>query len=83
MLELMDSRDLAQTRTTFVPVIVSLSVRWSTAIFEGAQTRTLPSFCLTKWYTRVVDVTVFPVPGGPYISVRGVVSAFLTAFIWK
>jgi len=32
---------------------------------EGAQTKTFPIFCLTRWYTKVVEVTVLPVPGGP------------------
>lgn len=32
----------------------------------GAHTRTGPFCCLTRWYTMVADVTVLPVPGGPY-----------------
>jgi len=52
-------------------------------MFEGAHTKTLPIFYFTKWVTSVVEVTVFPVPGGPWIRVNGVVKAFRTADIWK
>ena len=31
----------------------------------------------------MIKVTVLPVPGGPWINVRGVTRAFLTALIWK
>ena len=52
-------------------------------MFDGAQTKTLPIRCLAKWYTKVVEVTVLPVPGGPWMRVSGVIKAFLTALIWK
>jgi hypothetical protein len=52
-------------------------------MFDGAHTNTFPSFCFTRWTTSAVDVTVLPVPGGPYIKLSGVINAFLMAFIWK
>lgn len=79
----MASRDLAQRRTTLSPVRWIFSVNWSTAILEGAQTRTEPPLCFTKWYTMVADVTVFPVPGGPWISDNGRWTACFTAYTWE
>ena len=64
----MASLDLAHRRTTFNPVFSIFSVNWSTAVFEGAQTKIGPPCCFTNWYTIVADVTVFPVPGGPKIK---------------
>ena len=34
------------------------------------------------WYTMVAEVTVFPVPGGPWIKLSGLDSTLLTAWIW-
>ena len=65
----MASLDLAHRRTTFNPVFSIFSVNWSTAVFEGAQTKIGPPCCFTNWYTMVADVTVFPVPGGPKIKI--------------
>ena len=79
----MASRDLAQRRTTLSPVRWIFSVNWSTAILDGAQTRTEPPLCFTKWYTMVADVTVFPVPGGPWINDNGRWTACFTAYTWK
>lgn len=78
----MASRDLAQRRTTLSPVRWIFSVSWSTAILEGAQTRTEPPLCFTKWYTMVADVTVLPVPGGPWISESGRWTACFTAYTY-
>lgn len=33
--------------------------------------RTCPIPCRARWYTRVADVTVFPVPGGPWMRDSG------------
>lgn len=79
----MASRDLAQRRTTLSPVRWIFSVNWSTAILDGAQTRTEPPLCFTKWYTMVAEVTVFPVPGGPWINDNGRWTACFTAYTWK
>ena len=65
----MASLDLAHRRTTFNPVFSIFSVNWSTAVFEGAQTKIGPPCCFTNWYTMVAEVTVFPVPGGPKIKI--------------
>lgn len=67
----MASRDLAHRRTTFSPVRWIFSVSWSTAMLDGAHTSTGPEPSFARWYTIVADVTVFPVPGGPWISVNG------------
>lgn len=77
------SRDLAVTRTTLRPVWWIFSVNWSTATLEGAQTRTWPGFILARWYTMDADVTVLPVPGGPWIKLRGFCRTDLTAYTWE
>lgn len=64
--ESMASRLLAASRTTFIPVRCIFSVSWSTAMLDGAQTKTGPPVCFTRWYTMVAEVTVLPVPGGPW-----------------
>lgn len=73
------SRDLAHTRTTLSPVALILSVRWSTAMLEGAHTSVCPPCVRTMWYTIVAEVVVFPVPGGPCMSESGRESACATA----
>jgi hypothetical protein len=55
---------------TLSPVLCIFSVSWSTAILDGAHTNTWPLLCLARWYTTVADVTVLPVPGGPYHTVK-------------
>ena len=44
--------------------------------------RTWPSPALARWYTMVAEVTVLPVPGGPWMSDSGDCSTALTALIW-
>ena len=61
----MASLDFAHTRTTLSPVWWIFCVSWSTAVLEGAHTRTGPPCCFTSWNTIVAEVTVLPVPGGP------------------
>ena len=84
--ESMASLDLAHRRTTFNPVFSIFSVNWSTAVFEGAQTKIGPPCCFTSWYTIVADVTVFPVPGGPKIKIIqvhiGIIRRTQTFFTW-
>jgi hypothetical protein len=60
------SLTFAARRTTFRPVRWIFSHNWSTAMLLGAATRTCPCFCIARWYTTDADVTVFPVPGGPW-----------------
>ena len=68
--ESMASLDFAHTLTTLRPVWCIFSVSWSTAVLEGAHTRMGPPCCFTNWYTIVAEVTVLPVPGGPYRSIQ-------------
>mmetsp|Transcript_24191 Transcript_24191/g.75649 ORF Transcript_24191/g.75649 Transcript_24191/m.75649 type:complete len:232 (-) Transcript_24191:974-1669(-) len=77
--ELTASRDLAQRRTTLRPVAWIFSASWSTAMFDGATTRTWPAFWRARWETMAAEVTVFPVPGGPWINERGCWTTALTA----
>mmetsp|Transcript_35599 Transcript_35599/g.120618 ORF Transcript_35599/g.120618 Transcript_35599/m.120618 type:complete len:236 (+) Transcript_35599:1038-1745(+) len=79
----MASRDLAQRRTTLRPVAWIFSVSWSTAMFDGAVTRTCPMPCFAKCQTIAADVTVLPVPGGPWISDSGCVTTERTAAAWE
>eukprot|EP00906_Rhabdomonas_costata_P014527 RCo020882 len=76
------SRLFAQSLTTLSPAAWIFSVSWSTATLEGAATRTCPWPCLARWYTIVAEVTVFPVPGGPWIRLRGFCSTDFTAETW-
>lgn len=39
-----------------------------------------PLPCRARWYTIVAEVTVFPVPGGPWIRLRGRCSTVFTAY---
>ena len=55
------------------------SASWSTATFDGAATRTWPWRCWLRWYTIVADVTVLPVPGGPWMRLSGRCSTCFTA----
>ena len=49
-------------------------------VFDGLQIRTfLPDF--TNIWASVVMQTVFPVPGGPWIIVKGYYNALLIAFL--
>lgn len=77
------SRDLAQRRTTLSPVLCIFSVSWSTAVLDGAHTSTEPPVCFTSWYTMVADVTVFPVPGGPWMRDNGRCKACFRAYCWR
>lgn len=50
-------------------------------VLEGLQIRTfLPDF--TNIWANVVIHTVFPVPGGPWIIVKGYYNALLIALFW-
>jgi hypothetical protein len=79
------SRVLLASRTTLNPVAAIFSVSWSTATLLGAVTRTWPWFCLAKWYTSVADVTVFPVPGGPWCTqtIEQGKSEILCMLVWS
>ena len=68
---------LLQTLTTFTPVLAIFAARESTAILLGAVT----SICLfllnfASQKINVAEVTVLPVPGGPWMREKGVVRAF-------
>mmetsp|Transcript_638 Transcript_638/g.1239 ORF Transcript_638/g.1239 Transcript_638/m.1239 type:complete len:412 (-) Transcript_638:609-1844(-) len=76
------SRLLATMRTTFKPERWIFAQSWSTATLLGAHTNTCPTSCLAKWNTRLAEVTVFPVPGGPWIKDRGRCSTSFTAENW-
>ena len=41
-----------------------------------------PLPCLARWYTTVAEVTVFPVPGGPWMRLRGRCSTVFTAYTY-
>ena len=42
--------------------------------------RSYPLPCLARWYTMVAEVTVFPVPGGPWMRLKGLCSTVFTAY---
>lgn len=71
------------TSHTFKPVLWIFSVSWSTAVLEGAHTSTEPPVCFTSWYTMVAEVTVLPVPGGPWMRDRGRCRACFRAYCCK
>lgn len=72
-----------RTSCTFNPVLWIFSVSWSTAVLEGAHTSTEPPVCFTSWYTMVAEVTVLPVPGGPWMRDKGRCKACFRAYCWK
>mmetsp|Transcript_21139 Transcript_21139/g.42526 ORF Transcript_21139/g.42526 Transcript_21139/m.42526 type:complete len:276 (+) Transcript_21139:1544-2371(+) len=77
------SRLFATRRTTLSEVACIFSQSWSTATLLGAHTRTWLWLCWARWYTIVADVTVFPVPGGPWMRLRGLDSTLFTAATWE
>ena len=65
------------------PVALIFSASWSTATLEGAATSTCPCPCLARWYTMAADVTVLPVPGGPWMRLTGFCRTLFTADTWQ
>lgn len=61
------------------PVAATFSARWSTATLLGAAMRTFSRVACRSSHTSVVLVTVLPVPGGPWIMVKGCCSAACSA----
>lgn len=43
---------------------------------------TCPWPCLAMWYTSAAEVTVLPVPGGPWIKLIGLWRTLLTAYTY-
>lgn len=49
---------------------------------ENVQEYTCPWPCLAMWYTSAAEVTVLPVPGGPWIKLIGLWRTLLTAYTY-